>query len=40
MSQLTLNDIDDSVWTKLRDRAATNGLTPEAEAKAILSEPW
>jgi antitoxin FitA len=38
MSQLTLNDVDDSVWTKLREQAAAHCLTPEAEAKAILSQ--
>jgi plasmid stability protein len=38
MSQLTLNDVDDSVWTKLREQAAAHGLSPEAEAKAILSQ--
>ena len=37
MSQLTLNDVDDTVWTKLREQAVAHGLTPEAEAKAILA---
>ena len=38
MSQLTLNDVDESVWIKLREQAAAHGRTPEAEAKAILSQ--
>jgi plasmid stability protein len=38
MSQLTLSDVDDLVWTKLREQAAAHGRTPEAEAKAILSQ--
>ena len=38
MTQPTLNDVDDRVWTRLREQAATRSLTPEAEAKASLSQ--
>jgi plasmid stability protein len=38
MSQLTLNDIGDVVWTKLRERAEAHGHTPEAEATEILTQ--
>lgn len=38
MSQLTLQDIDDSLWRRLQQRAATHGQTIEAEAKTILAQ--
>lgn len=38
MFQLTLSDIGDQLWAKLRERAKAHGQTPEAEAKAILTQ--
>lgn len=36
MPSLTIPDLDDAIMHDLRKRAARNGSTPEAEAKATL----
>jgi len=38
MSQLTLRDIDESLMSRLKQRAAAHGQTIEAEAKTILAQ--
>lgn len=38
MSQLTLRDIDESLMSRLKQRAAVHGQTVEAEAKTILAQ--
>lgn len=46
MSQLLIPDLDDDTLTRLKERAARHGRTPETEARAILSnalgpnDPW
>lgn len=48
MSALVIPDLDDTILTRLRNRATTHGWTPEMEAKAILTaalqaptaDPW
>jgi plasmid stability protein len=40
MSQLTIPDLDDSTFSRLRDRAARHGRTVESEAKAILTQAF
>lgn len=38
MSQLTIPDIDESLMSRLKQRAAAHGQTIEAEAKTILAQ--
>lgn len=38
MATLTIRDLDDSVKTRLRVRAAQKGVSMEAEVRAILEE--
>ncbi len=38
MSQLVIPDVEEALLARLRDRAARNVRTVEAEAKAILTE--
>jgi plasmid stability protein len=37
MPELMLRNLDNSVWTMLRRKAAEHGQSPEAEAEAILA---
>lgn len=38
MSQLTIQDLDETLWRRLRERAEAHGQTPEVEAKTILAQ--
>jgi len=48
MTTLVIPDLDGAILTRLQERAATHGRTPETEAKAILTavlqsppaDPW
>ncbi len=38
MAALSIRDLDDDVWEKLRVRAARHGRSMEAEVRSILTE--
>ena len=48
MAQLVIPDVEETLWSRLRDRAARHGRTPETEARLILArelqparaDPW
>ena len=38
MPRLTIQNLDETLWQRLRAWAAAHGQTPEAEAEAILAQ--